>query len=68
MDMDNRETSLDVVFEYTGVACSVPKDITTSERFKRGLQKQKNNCRNLRVVIFNNGLQKIEDNALSRCS
>ena len=34
-DMDNRETS---VFEYTGVGCSVPKDIT-SVRFNDGLQK-----------------------------
>ena len=36
--MDNRETSADVVFEYTGVGCSVPKDIT-SVRFNDGLQK-----------------------------
>ena len=36
--MDNRETSVDVVIEYTGFGCSVPKDIT-SVRFKRGLQK-----------------------------
>ena len=27
--MDNRETLADVVFEYTGVGCSVPKDVTS---------------------------------------
>ena len=38
-EMDNRETSAeDVVFEYTGVGCAVPKDIT-SVRFNEGLQK-----------------------------
>ena len=36
--MDNRGTSADVVFEYTGVGCSVPKDVT-SVRFNDGLQK-----------------------------
>ena len=38
--MNNRgETSTtDVVFEYTGVGCSVPKDVT-SVRFNEGLQK-----------------------------
>ena len=36
IDMDNRGTSADVVFEYTGVGCSVPKDIT-SVRFNDGL-------------------------------
>ena len=37
--MDNRElTSADVVLEYTGAGCSVPKDIT-SVRFNEGLQK-----------------------------
>ena len=40
IEMDNRgETSTtDVVFEYTGVGCSVPKDVT-SVRVKEGLQK-----------------------------
>ena len=37
--MDNRQTSADdVVFEYTGDGCSVPKDVT-SVRFNKGLQK-----------------------------
>ena len=37
--MDNKgETSADVVFEYTGDGCSVPKDVT-SVRFREGLQK-----------------------------
>ena len=36
--MDNRKTSADVVFEYTGDGYSVPKDIT-SVRFIEGLHK-----------------------------
>ena len=36
--MNNRETSADMVFEYTGDGCSVPKDVT-SVRFNEGLQK-----------------------------
>ena len=34
--MDNRETSADVVFEYMGDGCSVPKDVI-SVRFNEGL-------------------------------
>ena len=36
--MNNRKTSADVVFEYTGDECSVPKDVYTV-RFEEGLQK-----------------------------
>ena len=34
---NNRQTSADVVFEYTGVGCSVPENVT-SVRFSEGLQ------------------------------
>ena len=52
---NNRETSADadVVFEYTGVGCSVPRDIT-SVRFIDGLQKIGNgafcNCSSLESI------------------
>ena len=46
--MNSRETSADVTFEYTGVGCSVPKDIT-SVRVAKGLQK-------IEEVTLNNGL------------
>ena len=38
MNNSDSETSADVVFEYTGDGCSVPKDVT-SVLFKEGLQK-----------------------------
>ena len=36
--MDSKETSADIMFEYTGDGCYVPKDITCV-RFIDGLQK-----------------------------
>ena len=52
--MDNREIPI-AVFEYTGVGCSVPKDITRV-RFNEGLQKIEHyafyNCKSLVCITL----------------
>ena len=69
--MDNRESAADVVFEYTGDGCSVPKDIT-SVRFNDGLQRISScafkGCSNLREVTLNDGLKKIGEQAFCNCT
>ena len=67
--MDNRET--DAVFEYTGVGCSVPKDIT-SVRFNEGLQKIEHyafyNCKSLVSITLPSTLVEIGTNAFYGCN
>jgi len=69
--MDNdRETSADVVFEYTGNGCSVPKDIT-HVRFHDGLQKIEDwvfhNCASLERVKLPSTLVEIGRGAFNVC-
>ena len=68
--MDNRETSPDVVFEYTGPGCFVPKDIT-SVRFKEGLQKIRDgafyNCTSVESITIPSTLVEIGNSAFYGC-
>ena len=69
--MDSRGTSAeDVVFEYTGDGCSVPKDIT-SVRFIEGLQKigdrAFSECTSLESVTIPSSVVDIGKNAFHRC-
>ena len=68
---NNNDIAAEVVFEYTGEGCSVPKDVTIvrihpsvteveDEAFK--------NCYNLREVVLNEGLQKIGEKAFWTCT
>jgi len=69
--MGDRETSADdVVFEYTGDGCSVPKDIT-SVQFKEGVQKIGDrafyNCTSLESITVPSTVTEIGYNAFLRC-
>ena len=68
--MDDRGTSADVVFEYTGVGCSVPKDIN-SVRFNEGVQKIGDDafcmCTSLESITLPFTLVEIGDGAFSWC-
>ena len=69
--MDNRETSAeDVVFEYTGDGCSVPKDIT-SVRFTEGLQKIEDgafkDCTSLKSITLPSTVTEIGVGAFTYC-
>ena len=59
---NNNDTSAEVEFEYTGKGCSVPKDVTIV-RFHPSVNVVGywafRNCKQLREVVFNEGLQKI---------
>ena len=70
MDMDNRKTSADVVFEYTG-ECSVPKDVT-SVQFKEGLKtiwdRAFSNCKSLESITLPTTLIEIGTGAFSGCT
>ena len=67
---DNRETSTDVVFEYTGDGCSVPKDVI-SVRFTEGLQKIGDEafykCTLLESIKLPSTLVEIGDSAFRDC-
>ena len=56
------DVSAEVVFEYTGKGCVVPKDVTIV-RFHLSVIEVEDgafrDCKQLREVIFNDGLQKI---------
>ena len=70
LDMDNRETSADMLFEYTGDGCSVPKDVTIV-RVKEGLQKIGEevfyNCKSLKSVTLPSTITEIGDYAFADC-
>ena len=60
----------EVVFEYTGIGCVVPKDVTIVRFHPDGIEVEGrafSYCNKLREVMFNEGLQKIEIYAFSCC-
>ena len=63
--------SAEVEFEYTGKGYSVPKDVTIV-RFHPSVIEVRQyafyDCKQLREVIFNDGLQKIGWNAFRNCT
>ena len=65
------DVSDEVVFEYTGEGCIVPKDVTIV-RFHLSVIEVENeafrDCKQLRVVMFNDGLQKIGVSAFRMCT
>ena len=69
--MDNRESSADMVFEYTGDDCSVPKDIT-SVRFSEGLQMIEAeafyDCKSLESISLPSTVTEIGENVFYGCS
>ena len=68
---NNNDTSAEVVFEYTGKGCAVPKDVTIV-RFHPSVVEVESHafeyCKQLREVIFNDGLQKIGSTAFWTCT
>ena len=62
MSNNNNDVSAEVVFEYTGKGCVVPKDVTIV-RFHPSVVEVEDDafhdCNKLREVVFNDGLQKI---------
>ena len=68
--MGNRETSADVVFEYTGDGCSVPKNVTCVQ-FNEGLQKIGHtaffNCTSLESITIPSTVTEIGSNAFNSC-
>ena len=64
------DVSAEMVFEYTGEGCVVPKDVTIV-RFRPSVVEVEirafEDCIELSEVIFNDGLQKIGTYAFSRC-
>ena len=73
VDNNNRETSADadVMFEYTGDGCSVPKDVI-SVRFREGLQNIGDeafvNCVSLESITLPSTVTEIGNRAFSGCS
>ena len=59
---NNITVSSDEVFEYMGKGCAVPKDVTIV-RFHPSVVEVENDafrdCKQLREVVFNDGLQKM---------
>jgi len=67
---NNNDTAAEVVFEYTGEGCSVPKDVTIVLFHPSVIEVEDEafrNCNNLREVVFNDGLQKIGTTAFWGC-
>ena len=69
---NNNDISAEVVFEYTaGEGCSVPKNVT-SVRFHPSVveveDKAFRGCKQLRKVVFNDGLKNIGWKAFEECS
>ena len=68
---NNSDADAEAVFEYTGEGCVVPKDVTIV-RFHPCVVEVENlafsDCKQLREVIFNDGLQKIGWNAFCGCT
>ena len=65
------DVSAEVVFEYTGEGCSVPKDVTIVRFHPSVVEVEYNafrDCKQLREVVFNEGLQKIGDDAFHCCT
>ena len=65
------DVSAEVVFEYTGEGCVVPKDVTIVQFHPSVVEVENNafdNCNQLRKVLFNDGLQKIGLEAFWRCT
>jgi len=71
--MDNKGTSVEdnMVFEYTGDGCSVPKDVI-SVRFKDGLQKIEDGafwyCKSLKSITLSSTVTEIGNHACRECS
>ena len=69
--LNNNDTDAEVVFEYTGKGCVVPKDVT-SVRFHPSVVEVEyeafRDCNKLRKVLFNDGLQKIGRQAFEKCT
>ena len=63
--------SAEVVFEYTGSGCAVPKNVT-SVRFHPSVIEVEDeafqHCRSLIEVVFNDGLQRIGASAFNKCT
>lgn len=71
MDMNDREKSTVVVFEYTGDGCSVPKDVI-SVRFNEGLQKIGEGafryCESLESITLPSTVTEIGNDAFEYCT
>ena len=67
----SNDVSAEVLFEYTGEGCSVPKDVTIV-RFHPSVVEVDDeafrDCNNLREVVFNERLHKIGELAFYYCS
>ena len=70
MSKNNINESAEVVFEYTGEGCAVPKDVTIVLFHPSVVEVEYvvfKECRELREVIFNDGLKKIGKLAFWDC-
>ena len=68
---DTSAAAAEVVFEYTGEGCTVPKDVTIA-RFRPSVTEVEpyafESCKHLKEIIFNDELKKIGGRAFSECS
>ena len=67
---NNNDSSAEVMFDYTGKGCVVPKDVT-SVRFHPSVVEVERvafcDCKQLSEVVFNDGLQRIGRSAFYGC-
>ena len=70
MSNNNINESAEVEFEYTGKGCVVPKDVTIVQYHTSVIEVENeafDNCKQLRELAFNDGLQKIGGDAFRSC-
>ena len=68
---NNNNVDTEVEFEYTGSGCLVPKDVTIVRFHRSVVEVEKRafrDCKQLRKITFNEGLQKIGVSAFLNCT
>ena len=68
---NNNDADAEVVFEYTGKGCVVPRNVTIV-RFHPSVTEVENkafqHCKHLRKIVFHEGLQKIGEATFASCT
>jgi hypothetical protein len=70
--LQKSDSPVQSVFVYTGAGCSVPKDVVLRAQFDPSVVEVADNtfynCKNLKELVLNDGLQKIREYAFWSCT